>query len=663
MSAPYSALNAGRTCAALLLIGTPALQTLAASEPLEEVTVTATSLEDTVPQQLARYGTRVESLSADVIDKGGFYDVSQALQQLAQGIYVAPLAGAFDYVQLSFQGSRTGDALWLIDGVRINNRLYNTTTPIDTIPSHMLERIEMLEGGQGLFFGTQSVAGAINMVTKSFSQERDARVGVGLDTNDGQHVNGYYRDSFGDHQIVLYGSSDEADGFAPFRDSDFQPSATDRERGYDVQTLGGKYGYQVTEALRLSAFYQHTDAELERPNPKFIASASNERDEDIVSAKLDYTPGDTFSLYLKGYYHDWDSQYNEVDNESSGPEVVSDNEFWGFEDYGLNVLTKLATGGPLEYFLGYDFQRYTGQDDVLLIARQTESVHAPFAQVRTSSAWSEKVMLAAGVRYNSPDNGEDATVWNVSGQWNITPELFVRGTVGTSFRLPDAYELFAIDPCCEIGNPNLEPEEGENLNVSIGGRQEFGDTRFNWELIGFARNVTNLIDIVFDPVLDVDTFGNLDDEVKVRGVEAVAGIAIGDAWNLQGSYTYNDSKADGSDQQLQDIPRSQIKVSLDYDSKQLPFGASLSANRLGDIYRDLGIGRQEYGHYVVVDMNARYYFGADRKHRVGVRLENAFDEEYATRVRQTTPDGGGAPYAYWFVGTPQTWHVSYDYSF
>jgi len=47
----------------------------------------------------------------------------------------------------------SGTLLWLVDGVRISNRLYIGTTPLDTIPAHMVERIEIIEGGQGLFYG------------------------------------------------------------------------------------------------------------------------------------------------------------------------------------------------------------------------------------------------------------------------------------------------------------------------------------------------------------------------------------------------------------------------------------------------------------------------------------------------------------------------------
>ncbi|MFX8879604.1 TonB-dependent receptor plug domain-containing protein, partial [Acinetobacter baumannii] len=84
---------------------------------------------------------------------------------------------------ISFLGSRTQDVLFLVDGVRINNRLYAGTTPLDTLPSAIVDRIEVLEGGQSLFYGTQAVAGAVNIVTKPFSPTRDGAVSVGVDSN------------------------------------------------------------------------------------------------------------------------------------------------------------------------------------------------------------------------------------------------------------------------------------------------------------------------------------------------------------------------------------------------------------------------------------------------------------------------------------------------
>src|SRR6185503_7599190 len=166
------------------------------------------------------------------------------LQMLVPGLYVSPKSGAFDYVNVSLLGSRKSEVLFTVDGVRIGNRLYTTTTPLDSIPSSMIERIEVLKGGQGLFYGTQAVGGIVNVVTRGFTTEFDGAVEAGADTNDGYHVNGYMRGGTGDHYFVGFASYDDAEGFQPFHTEDYQPSAVDRHRGYRVAMGGLKYAWE-----------------------------------------------------------------------------------------------------------------------------------------------------------------------------------------------------------------------------------------------------------------------------------------------------------------------------------------------------------------------------------------------------------------------------------
>ena len=54
--------------------------------------------------------------------------------------------------------------------------------------------------------------------------------------------------------------------------------------------------------------------------------------------------------------------------------------------------------------------------------------------------------------------------------------------------------------------------------------------------------------------------------------------------------------------------------------------------------------------------------GRGMRHQLTLRLENALDEDYASRVRSGTTDGGD-PYMYAFRGTPRTLHVSYALQF
>ena len=149
-----------------------------------EVVVTA-GLEETLPEDLALSGVRVDTVTDQQIRNGGYVDIAQSLQALSPGLFLLPKNGPFDYADISLLGSRTDDVLWLVDGVRINNRLYSGTPPLDTFPSAMVEKVEVLEGGQALFYGTAAVAGAVNIVTRGFSKTRDGQVTFAGDSNSG----------------------------------------------------------------------------------------------------------------------------------------------------------------------------------------------------------------------------------------------------------------------------------------------------------------------------------------------------------------------------------------------------------------------------------------------------------------------------------------------
>jgi outer membrane cobalamin receptor len=660
----------------ILCAATPSVTGAQTASSLDEIVVTAKSLEENLPQQLSQYGTHLDTISAAQIQDGGYIDVASALEALAPGLYISSRNGPFDYVQISLQGSRTEDVLWLVDGIRINNRLYAGTTPLDTIPSSMVERIEVLDGGQALFYGTQAVAGAVNIVTKSFSEHPDGAVSVGGDSNNGKQVQGYFRDTIGSSRFVAYALHDESTGIQPLPDADYQPSGTDRHRSYKVTTVGGKYAYDFTDALSLSASYQHTNANLDFAQPMLTANAFNQRNEDLVSTRLDYAPSEGFKFYIKDYYHWWISHYTEYDNGSTPYSftpgtagqisIASDHDFWGYKDYGINLLTQIAVNRGFEYLAGYDFQNYTGRDAVLVIEQQTEHVNAFFGQIRTTPDLIPDAHLAAGLRYNIPNIGESALVWNASGKYDFSNALFFKASIGTAFRLPTDEELFANDPEDERGDPNLRPETSKFANVSLGGVAA-GAVPLKWEVIGFYRDIKNLIDFQsFDAAANQVVFGNDPATVTVHGVEVTLDAAITAALSANFNATYSHARQTGSDLQFDQVPVTQMKAGLDYHPADIPFGAAVTAVHLGDVDDEplgAGSGRYGYGNYTVLDLGARIFLGAARRQRIDLHLNNALNKTYYSQLGYGVNDNTGDPYVVHDLALRRTFSAYYTYKF
>ena len=631
---------------------------------LQEVLITERSIENTLPLALSRYGVDLEIVTSGQVHNHGFVDVGQALEMLIPGVHLTTQAGAFSYLNVQMQGSRSSDVLWTLDGVRINNRLYNGTSPADTLPAGMIERMEVLKGGHGLMYGTQAIAGVVNVVTRGFSETTDGSVGVGTGSDGLQRINGHIRGALGEHKLVAWASKDRSDGYEIY--DNYQPGAVNRKRGYDVDSAGLKYGYEFSDTLSLSTSAIRTLATLDYPNVSNVSV--NDREETILSAKLDYIPGDTAQFILKGYYHSWDTDYYTPPGASA---------YWGYEDKGLTAATVLSPHRFFEYHLGYDFQTYEGQDEVLVIAGLREDVHAVYTQIRSRDELSERARFAAGVRYNNT-GGNDSTVWNASGVYELTDALYVQGMVATSFMLPGAENLFRIH-CpsgqnCTHGNRSLAPEESFAFNLSAGGFVTLANRRFDWQLASWDRKVDNLITTAPIPAEFIAnfpdgftrTFVNISDEVTVLGAEIQFSGAISDAVTFDVSYTYSKEEARGTNQQIADRPRQQYKGSLSYASQSLPVGTNLAVKYVGRKSTDVtGFGTQYYGDAYILDAGAHAYLDAGQKHRVTLRVENLLDEKIATAVNSALLAGSEPQTRFLWqrLGVPRTLHLNYQYSF
>src|SRR4051812_38385180 len=184
--------------------------------------------------------------------------------------------------------------------------------------------------------------------------------------------------------------------------------------------------------------------------------------------------------------------------------------------------------------------------------------------------------------------------------------MFARTTVGTAFRYPDAYELFAIDPSCCSGNPNLKPESSTNFNGSIGGRIQTGPTTVDLEFIGFYRKISNLIVDVDDGTDTGNTItANSTDAVRVHGFSFQGSASLTSSVAATLGYTYTTSERGnqlaGGYNSLPGLPSNRVNSSVDWHPGRKPFGGTLTAFWVGDIFDNVsGFGSVPSGNYTVV---------------------------------------------------------------
>lgn len=143
------------------------------ADELEEVVVTGSL----IPTTQAETFTPVETITAEDIRAKGFTDIAEALQRMAistGAVQGAQYSGGFTQGAkvTSFFGLDPSYTKYLFNGLPFANypALYNGTesfVSIQGIPTVLVDHIDILPGGQSSIYGSDAIAGVVNVVMKT----------------------------------------------------------------------------------------------------------------------------------------------------------------------------------------------------------------------------------------------------------------------------------------------------------------------------------------------------------------------------------------------------------------------------------------------------------------------------------------------------------------
>ncbi|MCG8685830.1 MAG: TonB-dependent receptor [Desulfobacterales bacterium] len=638
-------------------------ETLGESFAIQEITVKEKRSVQRYSQELEMFGHSMAVITGDQIREAGFVDLTKAIQAMVPGIFTSARQGRGGWTYTYLHGS--DDILWLLDGVRITNPLYASDWTA-TLSIHQVDRIEVLKGGESVFYGSGARAGVINIITKEVGSETSGEVGISYGDMDYREAYGHVTDTINGHGFMVFGSYEASDGYQVCDDQSFSNASNpvkDREVGYDRSVVGGKYRRMFDLAGKpvLTVQAQTQQGVFEYPYPQY-RYADNDWKEDLVILNWDHTVTPGFSYYLKTYIHTWWGEVTFLDPDGSYSWGSASNDaVWGYEDVGVNLSSSTTWGEGHELITGVDYQTYWGEEEAMDVPK-TDRAHtyAGFASFRPYLSFLPKTKVAAGIRYTTTNEDMDSTIWDLSLRTPLWDAYYFRGTLGTSFTLPTLMQLYGTDRAGgTIGNPDLNPEKSRNLDLGLGGQWKF----FRAELGYFYQDVEDMITTT--TLSNGSSFYiNADGETEIDGFEILVGIGPfnGITLNLSANWVNAEDKETG--EQLERIPEFYTTANLSYRSGEGRFGADVMTRYTGDVYeRGLSpFNDVNYGGFFVADASVFYKFGTANQHKVTLRVENIFDKDYATRYnRVTNPDS--TSFLYNQHGLPRNFIVGYTYTF
>lgn len=210
------------TSGALVGAVCPATAQTAAGEKIERVTVTGSALS----RANRETPSPVQVLSADDLVKSGFTTVADVLNNITsngQGALGQGFAGAFagGASGIALRGLTVGATLVLIDGHRMapfptGDDAQRQFVDISSIPFDMVERIEVLKDGASSVYGSDAVAGVVNVILKK------TYVGTAVGAEGGTTQHGGGKNA---HATITHGFGDLAkDGYNAFASLEYRKS-------------------------------------------------------------------------------------------------------------------------------------------------------------------------------------------------------------------------------------------------------------------------------------------------------------------------------------------------------------------------------------------------------------------------------------------------------
>lgn len=193
------------------------------AQNLGQVTVTGTRIK----RSTAISSQPVLRISREAITKSGLTSVGQILESITSGH--ATMNGAFNFeasgaatIDLRYLGAKR--ALVLVNGHRWITTL-SGSTDLNTIPLSLVDHIEVLQNGASALYGSDAVAGVINIITKKNFNGMEASAYLGA------YRGGDGWDGKTQHYDVTLGSQGNREGWtfnASYRNNE-RIAASDRE--------------------------------------------------------------------------------------------------------------------------------------------------------------------------------------------------------------------------------------------------------------------------------------------------------------------------------------------------------------------------------------------------------------------------------------------------
>lgn len=510
-------------------------------------TAQATEPTDSILQEVVITGTRsatdVRHLSqtVNVVDRAAIEETNRTsllplLTEQVPGLFITQRGyagygvsgGSAGNITMRGMSGSSARMLILIDGHPNYAGIYGH--PIaDSYQSLMTERVEVLRGPASLLYGSDAMAGVINIVTKKPQDGTHAYVHAGYGSFNTAESEFSVNTRQNKLSAVASGSYNRTNGH---RDN------------MNFEQFGGylKLGYDISDNWNASANVDITRFKASQPGPESAP---------LLDADQDITRGTT-ALFIENNYkrtsgavsvfYNWgDHWINDGYNVGAAPKLfrfISNDQMWGASAWQS---ASLFEGNRLT--LGFDYYSYGGKannhfvdgptagTDVLQVDASEDEIAGYLETRQTIGDW---LTLNAGLRVDHHSKAGTELVPQAGAAFHLPANAEVKLSVGKGFRYPIIREMFMYPP----QNAALKAERLWNYELAFS--QTLMDGKLNYGVNLFYLDADNIIITAPNPTAPPPMLNQNSGKLKNKGVELQASYLVSKSIAVHGNYSYLD---------------------------------------------------------------------------------------------------------------------------
>ena len=492
---------------AALLIGSHLLaQEDTASKTMDEIVITANKF----PQKESGTGKVVSVITKEQIEKSGGKDLSQLLNEQSGVVVNSATSNPGKDKSLFVRGATSAYTLILLDGVPLNDPTgVGGTFDLRLLSLENIERIEILKGSQSTLYGSNAIAGVINIISKKQSSEKPVVNGLlaygSYNSFKGNATVGQKTKWFEYDVAYTYNNTD---GISEAKDT--TGNAHFDKDGFKQHAVQVVTGINVTDKLKLSPYYRFTEFKGDYDADAFIDGPNH------YSASLVNTGLTGHYIYKAGTIRfNYGYDLTKRDYLSQYGDFFTKGKFQHAEAY-----TDHHFSNHVQLVAGLNFQSYR-----IDAPDTSNTIISPYASLflKTNNGFN----LELGGRFNHHNQYGNNVTYSFNPSYLIHDHVKLFVNITSGFRVPSIAELFG-----PFGsNPNLKPEKSSTQEAGL--QAALLESKVEFTIAAYNRDSKDVI------VYGANTYENRDKQHDYGG-ELDASYAVSKNMNIKISYAYVD---------------------------------------------------------------------------------------------------------------------------